>query len=209
MNQQTSQNPPISPGQGHVRRIVTGHDSEGRSMVTDDGAAPVVRTNPRRVGFCATELWMTHQTPAPVGNEPDPTPSRPITLEPPRNGTVVRIVEFGPEGEWLEKLDAAGTAEAWGAFGTDKASTNRTGKAKHPLIHRTQTVDYCMVLEGEITLVLDQEEVHMRAGDFCVERGTNHAWANRSGKPCRILFVLIDGAFDPTLAPLLAAVDGA
>ncbi len=209
MSQQISQTTPVSPGQGHVRRIVTGHDSEGRSIVTDDGAAPVVRTNPRRVGFCATELWMTQQTPAYVGNEPDPTPTRPITLEPPRNGTVVRIVEFGPEGEWLEKLDAAGTVEAWGAFGTDKASTNRTGKAKHPLIHRTQTVDYCMVLEGEITLVLDQEEVHMRTGDFCVERGTNHAWANRSGKPCRILFVLIDGAFDPSLAPLLAAVDGA
>jgi len=63
------------------------------------------------------------------------------------------------------------------------------------------------VLEGEITLVLDQEEVLMRTGDFVVERGTNHAWANRSGKPCRILFVLIDGQFDPTLKPLIAAAD--
>jgi len=66
-------------------------------------------------------------------------------------------------------------------------------------------VDYGLVLEGEITLVLDEEEVLMRAGDFIVERGTNHAWANRSGKPCRILFVLIDGRFDPALAPLLEA----
>jgi mannose-6-phosphate isomerase-like protein (cupin superfamily) len=195
--------------QGQVRRIVTGHDSQGRSVVTEDGMAPIVRTNPKRVGFCATELWMTLETPAYVGNDSDPTTSRPLTLEPPRNGTVVRIVEFGPEGEWLDKLDAAGTREAWGAFGTDKASTNRTGKAKHPLIHRTQTVDYGLVLDGEITLVLDEEEVLMRPGDFIVERGTNHAWANRSGKPCRILFVLIDGQFDPTLPPLLAAVDAA
>ena len=209
MSEISAQPSPVPAGQGVVRRIVTGHDSQGRSIVSEDGAAPVVRTNPRRVGFCATELWMTQTMPAYVGNDPDPTPSRPITLEPPRNGTVVRIVEFGPEGEWLEKLDAAGTREAWGAFGTDKASTNRSGQAKHPLIHRTQTVDYCMVLDGEITLVLDQEEVVMRAGDFCVERGTNHAWANRSGKPCRILFVLIDGQFDPALPPLLAAVDGA
>ena len=67
-------------------------------------------------------------------------------------------------------------------------------------MHRTQTVDYGLVLEGEITLVLDQEEVLMRTGDFVVERGTNHAWANRSSKPCRILFVLIDGCFDPQIA---------
>ena len=85
---------------------------------------------------------------------------------------------------------------------------NRAGAGKHPFMHRTQSVDYCLVLDGEITLVLDQEEVLMRAGDFCVERGTNHAWANRSGKPCRILFVLNDGQFDPALPPLLAAVDG-
>lgn len=195
--------------QGQVRRIVTGHDAQGRSVVTEDGLAPVVRTNPRRVGFCATELWMTQQTPAFVGNEADPTQGRPITLEPPKSGTVVRIIEFGPEGDWLDQLGAEGAREAWGAFGTDKASTNRSGAAKHPLMHRTQSVDYCLVLDGEITLVLDQEEVLMRAGDFAVERGTNHAWANRSGKPCRILFVLIDGQFDPALPPLLAAVDAA
>jgi uncharacterized cupin superfamily protein len=67
-------------------------------------------------------------------------------------------------------------------------------------MHRTQSVDYALVLEGEITLVLDEEDVVMRAGDFLVERGTNHAWANRSGQPCRILFVLIDGQFDPAIA---------
>jgi mannose-6-phosphate isomerase-like protein (cupin superfamily) len=193
--------------QGQVRRIVTGHDERGRSMVMEDGFAPVIRTNPRRVGFCSTELWMTRETPAFVGNDSDPTVERPITLEPPRNGTVVRIIEFGPEGDWLDKLDAAGTREAWGAFGTDSASTNRTGKAKHPLIHRTETVDYGLVLDGEITLVLDKEEVLMRKGDFIVERGTNHAWANRSGKPCRMLFVLIDGEFDPALPPLLDNLD--
>ena len=165
----------------------------------------MIRTNPKRVGYCLTELWMTLQSPAAIGNEADPTTQRPVTLEPPAGGTVVRIVEFGPEGEWLEKIDVAGTREAWGAIGTDKASTNHSGTAKHPFMHRTQTVDYGLVLEGEITLVLDEEEVLMRAGDFIVERGTNHAWANRSGKPCRILFVLIDGRFDPALAPLLEA----
>lgn len=184
---------------GAIRRIVTGHDAAGRSIVTEDRPAPSVHTNPRRVGYRLTQLWMTDATPAPVGNEPDPT-SRPLKLEPPRNGTVVRVVEFGPEGEWLREIDAEGRREAWGAIGTSTASTNRDGRAKHPFMHRTESVDYCWILEGEIWLVLDDAEVLMRQGDFAVERGTNHAWANRSDKPCKVLFVLIDGRFDPELA---------
>ena len=183
----------------YIRRIVTGHDAQGRAIVTEDQLAPSVHTNPKRVGYHLTQLWMTDQTPAYVGNEADPT-SRPLKLEPPKNGTVVRIIEFGPEGEWLEKIDAQGSKVAWGALGTQTASTNQTGQAKHPFMHRTQTVDYALVLEGEITLVLDEEEVLMKTGDFLVERGTNHAWANRSGKMCRVLFVLIDGQFDPEIA---------
>jgi mannose-6-phosphate isomerase-like protein (cupin superfamily) len=184
---------------GHVRRIVTGHDEQGRSYVTEDQAAPSVHTNPKRVGYHLTQLWATHQTPAFVGNEDDPT-SQPLKLEPPKNGTVVRIIEFGPEGDWLQKIDANDTKVAWGALGTTTASTNTHGHAKHPFMHRTESVDYALVLEGEITLVLDNEDVLMREGDFLVERGTNHAWANRSGKPCRMLFVLIDGAFDPEIS---------
>lgn len=187
------------PLQRPVRRIVTGHDDLGRSIVTEDRAAPSVHTNPKRRGYHLTQLWATDQTPAYVGNDADPT-SRPLKLEPPAGGTVVRIIEFGPEGEWIQKIDAAATKVAWGALGTHTASTNQTGRAKHPFMHRTQSVDYALVLEGEITLVLDQEEVTMHTGDFLVERGTNHAWANRSGQPCRMLFVLIDGRFDPDIA---------
>ena len=190
---------PPNPPDRAIRRIVTGHNAQGRSIITEDRAAPSVHTNPKRVGYHLTQLWMTDQTPAHVGNEPDPT-SRPLRLEPPRGGTVVRVVEFGPEGDWLTQLDADGAREAWGDLGSGKASTNTQGNAKHPLMHRTQSVDYGYVLEGEITLVLDEEEVVMRQGDFMVERGTNHAWANRSGKPCKVLFVLIDGQFDPEIA---------
>lgn len=189
----------ITRPQGHVRRIVTGHDANGRSIVTEDGPAPSVHTNPKRVGYCLTQVWATSETPAPVGNEPDPT-VQPLKLEPPKNGTVVRIIEFGPEGEWLDKISAEDTRIAWGALGTDSASTNRSGRAKHPFMHRTESVDYALVLDGEITLVLDETEVLMKQGDFLVERGTNHAWANRSSQPCRMLFVLIDGRFDPAIA---------
>lgn len=181
---------------GYVRRIVTGHDAHGKSIFTEDAAAPSVHTNPRRVGYHLTNLWMTDQTPCLVGNEADPT-TRPLTLEPPKNGTVVRIVEFGPEGEWTKNLDGSGAKEAFGAMGTGKASTYKPGG--HPLMHRTESVDYALVLEGEIVIVLDDSERLMQQGDFLVERGTSHAWANRSGKPCKMLFVLIDGAFDPAI----------
>jgi mannose-6-phosphate isomerase-like protein (cupin superfamily) len=188
-----------------VRRIVTGHDAQGQSIISEDQDAPSVHTNPKRVGYHLTQLWMTDQTPAAIGNESDPT-SRPLKLEPPKGGSVVRIVEFGPEGDWLNAIDVSGTREAWGALGTDTASTNKTGHAKHPFMHRTESVDYGLVLEGEITLVLDKAETVMKAGDFLVERGTNHAWANRSGKPCRVLFVLIDGRFDPEIAKQFSSV---
>jgi mannose-6-phosphate isomerase-like protein (cupin superfamily) len=187
-----------------VRRIVTGHDNNGQAMITEDRIAPSVHTNPKRFGYHLTQLWMTDQSPAFVGNEPDPT-GRPLKLEPPKGGTVVRIIEFGPEGDWLNNIDAQGTREAWSALGTSEASTNTSGQAKHPFMHRTQSVDYALVLEGEITLVLDKDETVMREGDFLVERGTNHAWANRSGKPCRMLFVLIDGKFDPEIAKHFSA----
>ena len=190
---------PHTEGRGHVRRIVTGHDATGRSIVTHDGRAPSVHTNPKRVGYVLTQLWATDRTPAAVDNEPDPT-TMPLKLEPPKNGSVVRIVEFGPEGDWLERLSTDDTKVAWGALGTSTASTNTRGDARHPFMHRTESVDYGLVLDGEITLVLDAAEVTMKAGDFLVERGTNHAWANRSGKPCRILFVLIDGRFDPAIS---------
>ena len=74
----------------------------------------------------------------------------------------------------------------------------------HPLMHRTESVDYGVVIEGELTLVLDEGEVLLRAGSVVVQRGTNHAWANRSDRPCRMLFVLVDGRFDPDIAPPLA-----
>ena len=98
---------------GYVRRIVTGHDEHGQSIVTEDCAAPAVHTNPKRVGFYCTNLWITHETPAVVNNGPDPT-TGPMVLEPPKSGSVVRIIEFGPEGDWTKQLGSEG-AKAAGA----------------------------------------------------------------------------------------------
>ena len=78
------------------------------------------------------------------------------------------------------------------AMGSPGASTY-SPRAPHPYMQKTRTLDFCLVLEGEITLVLDTEEVHLNAGDTVVQRGTNHAWSNRSGRPCVIAFSSHDG----------------
>jgi uncharacterized cupin superfamily protein len=78
-------------------------------------------------------------------------------------------------------------------MGSPSASTY-SPQAPHPYMQKTRTLDFCLVLQGEITLVLDTTEVHLRAGDTVVQRGTNHAWSNRSDRPCRIAFSLHGGA---------------
>ena len=80
---------------------------------------------------------------------------------------------------------------------------------RHPMMHRTETIDYAVVLDGEITLLLDDVDVQLKTGDVVIQRGTNHAWSNRSGKPCRMLYILIDGRFDPDLAALFKTGSGA
>lgn len=169
-----------------LRRVVTGHDPQGRSRVSEDSIAVASHTQPGRVGYRRTDLWRTQQAPANVSEAGSPGPA-PLPLAPSAGGSLARIVEFGPEGDWLDALAAA------------------SGKEGHPFLHRTETLDYAIVLDGEITLVLDLEEVSLKQGDFVVERGTRHAWANRSGKPCRMLFVMIDAVFEPALARAFAA----
>ena len=84
------------------------------------------------------------------------------------------------------------------ALGNEQASTFHKNQ-RHPLMHRTETIDYVLILSGEIYCVLDDTEVLLKAGDTMIQCGTNHAWSNRSGKPVRILYVLIDGQFDQSL----------
>jgi hypothetical protein len=120
-------------------------------------------------------------------------------LPPPKNGTRIRVIEFPPEGEEIQKLTGADAAAKFKSMGDEKASTSAEG-APHPLMHRTKTVDYGIVLEGEIMLVLDRGEVTIQAGDIIIQSGTNHAWANRSGRICRMAFVLIDGQFTNEIA---------
>ncbi|VCU70193.1 Cupin domain protein [Pigmentiphaga humi] len=186
--------------QGKIRRVVTGHDAQGRAVVLEDGHAPNVRHDPSRPGYYLTQLWLTPAAPAPIGNGPDPTLG-PVTLTPPAQGTVVRIIEFPPAGQELRDVDADAARQAFAMFGGDHALTGHGDAPKrHPFMHRTETIDYAIVLEGEITMLLDESEVALKAGEVLIQRGTNHAWTNRTDAPARVLFVLVDGKFDPAIA---------
>jgi mannose-6-phosphate isomerase-like protein (cupin superfamily) len=176
------------------RRIVTGHDTEGKAIIISD--APPVRSQlvggPGGPTFF--EVWHTLETPAFIHDQPDETDEHGLVLPPPKNGTRIRVIEFPPEGEEIRKLTGADAAAKFKSMGDEKASTSGEG-APHPLMHRTQTVDYGIVLEGEITMILDKGETTIQPGDIVIQSGTNHAWANRSDKICRMAFVLIDGQF--------------
>ena len=82
---------------------------------------------------------------------------------------------------------------------SDEQASSAGDEAPHPLMHRTQTIDYGIVIEGELTMILDRSETIVKAGDIVIQRGTNHAWANRTNKICRVAFILIDGQFDESL----------
>jgi len=184
---------------GEIRRVVTGHDKDGKAVVISDGAAPAVHSNPLRPGHISSDIWRTSAAPVPLmREEPDPT-TGPRRLHPGPRGTVFRISEVAPETDAIRNLTPEKAREIFRAVGNEAASTFGRG-GHHPLMHRTETVDYAVVLDGEIYLVLDETEVKLNTGDVVIQRGTNHAWSNRSGKPVRMLYVLIDGEFDPELA---------
>jgi quercetin dioxygenase-like cupin family protein len=184
--------------QGRVRRVVTGHDQNGKAVVLSDGAVPMVFSNPIRPGQMSHEVWKTGAMPVPLSpDEPEPT-AGPRRLQPAALGTVLRISEVPPETEAVRNLTPAQAQELFRKSGAGEAATFGRG-GRHPMMHRTETVDYAVVLEGEIHLLLDDSEVKLSAGDVVIQRGTNHAWSNRSGKPVRMLYVLIDGRFDPGL----------
>ena len=166
-----------------VRRIVVKDEGE-KSRILADGPSPDVRGDPARPGFASTRIWVTDRTPARMKGVRE-TLDAPHTLEPPARGSVCRVVTFPPDAAWKGKVGAKEVQAWFAAMGSPGASTYAAG-APHPYMQKTRTLDFCLVLEGEITLVLDRQEVHLKAGDTVVQRGTTHAWSNRSGKPCTI-----------------------
>lgn len=186
-----------------IHRVVTGHAADGRAIITSQGALPTVVEIAAIPGTLFHEVWSTTGSPAPVDNGPDPS-TGPLMLPPPRHGTRMRFVDIPPDTAEFLAHGAAKMKAAFSQIGDEKASTVKAA-SPHPLMHRTESVDYGIVIDGEMTLVLDDSEVLLKPGSVVVQRGTNHAWANRSGRPCRMLFVLVDGQYAPDIAQALAA----
>lgn len=186
-----------------IRRVVTGHDANGRAIVASDGPLPTAVEIAAIPGTVFHEVWSTSESPATVNNGPDPTTGA-LMLPPPKQGTRMRFVDIPPDTPEFLAHGATKMHAAFSEVGDAAASTVRAD-SPHPLMHRTESIDYGVVIEGELTLILDDTEVALAPGSVVIQRGTNHAWANRSGRPCRMLFVLIDGAYDPAIAAALAA----
>ena len=167
-----------------MRRVVTGHDEQGRAVVLFDGESPHTFVLERAGGLTLTEIWETRSSPADNAGSADAADHE-RRIEPVVSGTVFRVIEYPPDRVRLKTLDPDRFFHAMGAQAADAA------KRRHPGMHKTNTIDYCVVLSGEIWAVLDRGEVLLRAGDCLVQRGTNHAWSNRTDEPCVIAFALI------------------
>ena len=181
-----------------IHRVVTGHNERGQAIVVSSGPLPTVKEIAAIPGTMFHEVWSTDSTPALVDNGVDPTLG-PLMLPPPKMGTRFRFVDIPPETDEFLSSSEEQMRDAFSQIGDEGASKMKAG-SPHPLMHRTETVDYGVVIEGEMTLVLDEGEVPLKQGSVVVQRGTNHAWANRSGRPCRMLFVLVDGSYEPTIS---------
>jgi mannose-6-phosphate isomerase-like protein (cupin superfamily) len=167
-----------------VRRVLTGHDAGGRSTFIADGLAPNVKEMASMPGLALTDLWETGAAPASNAGDRDAA-DRPVRLEPPKNGTILRIVEFPPDSAWRQGADAKAAFKSIGAgHAKDRASSD-------PMMHKTSTVDYIIVLKGEIHAIMETGEKLLKAGDVLVQRGTNHSWSVRGNEPCIVAAVLV------------------
>lgn len=157
-----------------TRRVVTGHEAQGRSVVASDAPVPHVRVLP---GAKFDEVWTTGDATPSLAPMPEDEPTSPAASIGPsgEGGSVLRVIEFAPSS---------------------------AGGRISPM-HRTRTVDYGIVLEGEMVLILSDSEVVLRAGDVVIQRATDHAWENRSGQPAKMAFILIGAQIDPELAGLI------
>lgn len=188
---------------GVVRRVVTGIGESGRSYIISDGTSPNRFSSPSVSGFGAAQVWYTE--PGPVDNsgaKDNGAAELDIPMHPGVGGSVFRVVDFPPDSAYTDE----GKAALFGDIGgVDARAGAAASEDKHFWFHKTDSIDYAIVLEGEIWLLVDEGECLLKPGDVVIQRGTSHAWANRSDKPCRMAFVLIGAPPVPaTTTPELA-----
>jgi len=182
------------------RRIVTGHNAEGKAVILQDSPPPRVQRIGGDTGPMFYEIWNTTATPAPI----DPASGEPhedsIKLAPPAKGTRIRVLDIPPDDDSLDERTPEERIAHFAEIGAGDAVADGGTSDRHAHMHKTETIDYGIVLDGEIVLIMDEGETICKAGDIIIQRGTNHGWSNRTDKDCRIAFILIDGKFSPELA---------
>ena len=169
-----------------MRRIITGHNENGKSIITLDG--PPARSIGEDVGGLF-ELWNTDGNEV-ISSDVIDRADDEIILSPPSGGTKFRYFQINPLPEGVpEDMLQEIAADAFEKVG---AAHHRVDTTKHPAMHKTDTVDYIILLKGDVTLILDEEEVDLKPFDVVVQRGTNHAWVNNWTEPALLIAVLID-----------------
>ena len=172
-----------------TRRVVTGKDSTGKAVAMIDGAAGNVRER-QETGAASTLLWVTDSTPARFSYDSDAA-ARQVGVHPPASGTIFRVVEFAPAKDVHTGYETR--LRIMKEMGLAPEGSTRE-HPRDPGMHQTNSVDYAVIMSGEIDMLLDDSEVHLRAGDVVVQQGTNHAWVNRGDQPCKVAFILIDAS---------------
>lgn len=181
--------PKLPDGMKSQRRIVTIDRENGKGTLVSDGPAPAVQFDPARPGYASARLWVTDTHPAKIVYE---SLQHPHNLVPPPGGSVCRVEVIPPDESWKGKVGSAEVQAFFRVMGAPGASTY-SPLAPHPYMQKTRTLEFAAVLEGEIVLVLDTQEVPLKAGDIVIQRGTNHAWSNRTARPARIAIASHDG----------------
>jgi mannose-6-phosphate isomerase-like protein (cupin superfamily) len=169
------------------RRVVTAIDAVGQSYIAEDGVSPADFVLPGST-YRSTNMWRTHAAPGAIDAPDDITEHRGVL--PPSRGTVLRVIDFPPIGDATPEQRATMVKAVFAALYPD--ADHHEGSTRSANMHTTDTIDYAIVLQGEIVAVMDRDETVLRAGDILIQRGTPHGWENRSDHPARIVFVLID-----------------
>jgi hypothetical protein len=174
------------------RRIVTGHDAQGRSIIVSDGAPTNVVPNPADSDRGHINFWRTERVPADNTVFADPMAGPPCPLAPPKGGTMFRFFQIAPERNEAGLSAAERNTRMGQMFEAAGAADARVDTRRHPSMHKTDSVDYIVLLKGEVTALLDVGEVKMRPFDVLIQRGTNHGWVNHGEEPALLVAVLVD-----------------
>ena len=173
---------PLPAGVTPARRVVTVDYTANKGSLVSDTASPDVRLDPARPGYALARMWATDSAPAMITAE---ALHLPYVLQPPARGSVLNVITFPPDANWRGKVGAAEVKAFFASVNAAGAST-WAADAPHPYMQKMDTLDLCVVTQGEIVLVLDTQEVTLKAGDVVVQQGSNHAWSNRSGAPAAV-----------------------